>query len=88
MSRPRSVQSYGNLTVCGFTTAQLRKIVKNDDCGLARIALACHEGRGVRLSAKEVERLFLRDNALHRRVFVNWNEDGSPATPTEQEDRS
>ena len=47
----------------------LRKMVKRStEKGLAKLALACVSGRGVRLSRDEVCDIYDMDNALHTRL--------------------
>jgi len=53
----------------GPSDKELRKIRRAGvERGLAKLALACWKCRGVTLSAKEVEEIYLLDDALHTRL--------------------
>ena len=52
--------------------SELRTIIKANHAerALARVALAWHQGRGIRLSGKDVDDIIQMDDALHTRL---WN---------------
>jgi len=53
----------------GPSDKELRKIRRAGvERGLAKLALACLNCRGVTLSAKEVEEIYMLDDALHTRL--------------------
>lgn len=62
-------------TACHMSIKALRRLAKADGSErvMARIALAFHYGKGVRLSGSDVAELFGPDDALHARLYMNYD---------------
>lgn len=67
-------------TFCSVSRKTLRRLARDlsfPDRALARLLLACDAGKGIRLTADEVNDIARMGDALHARIYLNLkDEDG------------
>jgi hypothetical protein len=66
-------------TFCSVSRKTLRRLARDlsfHDRALVRLMLACDAGKGIRLTADEVDSIVRMDDALHARIYLQLEGDG------------